>query len=293
MSPPADQISSEQSLSVPVLAGVVALAIGVVVWLWRRGVLKSGGLEVGGLRTVGEPWRRWSWVALAAMGVGVFLLSQFGAATALAFFPIDEIQARSLRSQGLANTCGLLAGIAGAGAALVMLGHGNRAEDVRIWPRHYAVGAVCFLLAAPVLVVVGAAAMMVYVLVTGHRVPEVGHELLRVMMERRSEPWAMALLIGAVVGAPIVEEVVFRVLLQTAMQKALGSAWSGILVTSVVFTAIHWGAVPPESFAVAAASLFALSVCMGVAYERTRMAGVPIVMHAMFNLANVGMALAQ
>ena len=280
-------------LGLPVLVVMGALAVGAVVWLWRRGVLRPGGLEVGGLRSGGEPWRSWPWFVIATMAVGVFLLSQFGAAAAVALLPMEEIQAKSLRSQGLANTCGLLAGIAGAGAVLVVLGRGNRAEDVLVLPRQFAVGAGCFLLAAPVLIVVGAAAMMVYVLVTGHRVPEVGHELLKVMMERRSEPWAMALLIGAVVGAPIVEEVVFRVLLQTALQKAVGSAWAGILLTSAVFTMIHWGAVPPESFAVAAASLCSLSVCMGVAYERTRMAGVPIVMHAMFNLANVGMALAQ
>jgi membrane protease YdiL (CAAX protease family) len=62
------------------------------------------------------------------------------------------------------------------------------------------------------------------------------------------------------------------------------TSWLAILITSLLFASIH----PTWSFPI----IFALSICLGYAYERTGNLWVSITMHAMFNTASTALFLA-
>jgi len=93
--------------------------------------------------------------------------------------------------------------------------------------------------------------------------------------------------LAVVVFVPVLEELVFRVFLQSLLLRVTRRPWVAIVLTSVLFTLVHLGGGVPLESAHALAPLFVLSVAMGVAYERTRSVWAPVVMHAGFNGLNV------
>lgn len=109
-------------------------------------------------------------------------------------------------------------------------------------------------------------------------------------MRTFTELWPIAAVaFGALIGAPIVEEVLFRVCVQSGILAFTRSRWAAILLTSVVFVALHSGGSSASWHALP--TLFVLSVALGVAYERTRRVGVVILAHAGFNAVNVALAM--
>lgn len=93
----------------------------------------------------------------------------------------------------------------------------------------------------------------------------------------------LAILIVAVVVAPIAEEVIFRGYLYPVGRRYFGPLFS-LLGTSLLFAAIH-GHLP------AFGALFTLSVCLTLAYERSGSILVPMTMHAVFNAVSVAFLL--
>lgn len=94
------------------------------------------------------------------------------------------------------------------------------------------------------------------------------------------------------VGAPLVEELIYRVFLQSSIARATGLPWIGILVAAVVFAVAH--AVGPAEQRIpwyAAVPIGVLGLACGLAYERTKRLLVPITMHAAFNAMNIAMAM--
>lgn len=88
----------------------------------------------------------------------------------------------------------------------------------------------------------------------------------------------MMLWIGAVVVAPVAEELFFRGLLQTFLVGFLPSRWLAISLASLAFGAIHL----QQPYAIPA--LVVLAILIGYAYERTGSLIPPIAIHAAFNL---------
>lgn len=88
----------------------------------------------------------------------------------------------------------------------------------------------------------------------------------------------------AVIGAPVVEEIFFRGLLQGALTTWLG-ATGGIAIQGVLFAATHYqvDASGVENMTIFFAIL-AAGVVFGIAYHLTRRLGTSIVAHALFNL---------
>ena len=86
----------------------------------------------------------------------------------------------------------------------------------------------------------------------------------------------------ACIGAPIIEELFFRGLVQTRLVGLYGPLW-GIAITSVLFGAAHligwqdWGSL------LAAATLAAAGSVLGFLRYRTGRLGTSMVAHAMFN----------
>jgi membrane protease YdiL (CAAX protease family) len=83
----------------------------------------------------------------------------------------------------------------------------------------------------------------------------------------------------ATLVSPVVEECVFRGALLPAVAQG-GSAWRGLLLTSLLFAAIHLNAV-------AFLPLLVLSLACGLGYMATGNLLTPIVMHGLFNLVSL------
>jgi membrane protease YdiL (CAAX protease family) len=91
-------------------------------------------------------------------------------------------------------------------------------------------------------------------------------------------PWvAAALVAGSALIAPIVEELLFRGLLQPLIMQATGSPWQGLVITAVLFGVNHhpyWDTVLP---------MVAFGLVLGWTYARWGSLTAVILMHAMFN----------
>lgn len=128
--------------------------------------------------------------------------------------------------------------------------------------------------------------------VLGQPVDRTAHSLLKRIVEPTNEPqWRWFLIAAAVIGAPIIEEVCYRALLQRGLMTLTRATWPAVVFTSALFTVMHAGAIPAGSFWAAASLLFSLSVCLGLLFARTGSVVTPIVVHALFNAASILAAL--
>jgi len=106
------------------------------------------------------------------------------------------------------------------------------------------------------------------------------HDLLAAMKTEHIFHVKSLLIFGAAIVAPAFEEYLFRGHLQTALARlfvprSISRTWLAILVTSILFAAVHPAWMAPL--------IFVLSLCLGYAYERTGNLWVPITIHACFN----------
>lgn len=118
----------------------------------------------------------------------------------------------------------------------------------------------------------------------------IAHSTLRAMVDSPRGFWMLASAALAVVAAPMMEEMMYRGLLQDGLAAATVPRWGAMAITSGVFVLMHVSAVPLPGLV----GLFVLSLGFGWCYVRTGgrlMAG--ITMHAVFNAANLAMALAM
>lgn len=131
------------------------------------------------------------------------------------------------------------------------------------------------------------------------------HEILDLL--GKLPPWhtVVVMVVGAVLAAPLCEELLFRGLLQPFLIDRLdrvgrlpdinpeaepvairtASRWGGILLTSVIFAVLHgemqhWPAI------------WGLGVILGVAYDRFGNLLIPILVHFLFNGVEISLLLA-
>lgn len=129
--------------------------------------------------------------------------------------------------------------------------------------------------------------------ILGQPVDAIAHDTLRQLVAGPFDGWHILLCILVVFVAPLMEEVMYRGLLQTALIRLFRSSgrsrgrWPAIILTSVTFAAMHIRAVPPHGLP----ALFAFSVALGWAYEKTGRLIACVTMHVLFNAANLGLAL--
>ena len=97
-------------------------------------------------------------------------------------------------------------------------------------------------------------------------------------------PWVQAAFIGfAVLVAPVAEEILFRGLLLPILVRRVG-AMGGLVLVALVFAGIHADAGTFLALAV-------FSVALSLAYARTGVLWVPVLMHALFNGTNLALLL--
>ncbi len=101
---------------------------------------------------------------------------------------------------------------------------------------------------------------------------------------KASEPQTQILLVFLVTAVvPVMEEMLFRGLMQSAFKAILPGVWPAIVATSVLFALVH--------YSTHALSIFSLSCCIGYAYERSGSLFRPIFIHIFFNAASTLAAL--
>lgn len=270
------------------LLGVASLL--VLALLLAGGLVKPGGFAKAGARDLGPvPSAIWIFAALVvllAMYSAKGVLTTTGALDRLG----GEDGLTDAQSEIVTTLVAYaLGGVAGLGMLFVL--HKSAPESgMRVSGLDLPLGFGCFLLAFPIVQLSAIGAFEIYQGVTeGDQPDPIAHDVLRSIRDQfaggTQDMWTWLTILAAVAGAPLVEELIYRVFLQSALLKLFKSPWVSIILSALVFAGMHRVAGDPSARVPwhALIPLFTLGVTMGVAYERTRRVGVPIAMHMCFN----------
>ncbi len=281
------QVADNWTLVILALAGLVLVVLAVA------GVFRPSG--VGGTPRDVKPFPSFVWLF---MGLLILMIGPM-AGDALAGLPdvyqrmtgnevtLDAIDRKALEFGGAA----LVGSIVGL-ALVYLMNKSAKDAGLKIGGMDLLIGFGCFLLAIPLIQLAtmgGIAGVRQFV---GENPPQIAHETLQLIVDNRGHRSIWVIIVAAVVCAPIIEELVFRMGLQSALLRMFGNPWPAIVISSGLFAAIHWTVLPANSWH-AMATLFALGMALGVAFERTKRLGVPITMHIAFNALNVMLALSS
>lgn len=261
----------------------------VIVLLWGGDWIRPASLQRAGLRNV-KP-----------LPSPVWLLSAFIVmlTPGLVYTPLQDMafltggEGETLRAIAAPQGVAYLAGVAVALGLASMAGRAAPQSGCKPDWIDAPIGLGLLLLAAPLVVLAGDLAMLVHrSLAEEGTTQAIAHPLLQQMVDGRSDPWVWVLVATVVIGAPIVEEVVYRVFVQSAFLRLTNHAWVSVIITAVIFGTMHAiGPAQTRSPWYAAVTVGVLGLCCGGAFERTKRLGVPIAMHAGFNAANVALAM--
>ncbi|MEC9374602.1 MAG: CPBP family intramembrane glutamic endopeptidase, partial [Planctomycetota bacterium] len=162
-----------------------------------------------------------------------------------------------------------------------------RRAGFTLQPRDALTGLGGLLIAFPLIWAVTTATRWIAGFVSEAPPDELAHETLRMLDASPGGPWWWLVIVAVVIGAPIVEEVIYRGFLQSGIAAVVDNRWTAILITSALFAVAHIGAADWHALP----GLFTLSLAFGILYERTGRLGVCIFAHAAFNALNIAMAL--
>lgn len=103
------------------------------------------------------------------------------------------------------------------------------------------------------------------------------------LVDKADGAWIWVLAVVVVVGAPIVEELVYRGLLQRSIGRSLGR-WPALLTVALLFAVIHFSPVEIPG-------LFVAGLAFGLGVALTGRIGPGMVIHLAFNAAGMAVAL--
>ena len=123
------------------------------------------------------------------------------------------------------------------------------------------------------------------------------HQELNLILEHPELPLRILIVVVAVIVAPVLEELLFRGLFQTAIRSFFEAVsglqqipssriWLAIVISSVLFALMH---ADPGHWP----ALFVLGIGMGYAYEKSGSLLQPIFIHALFNATTIAATLSQ
>ncbi len=259
----------------------------VIALLFAGGLLVPGGFAKAGLRDV-TPMPAALWV-FAGM---VVFLAMSSAATVVTRSPwmldseLDEFQ-RSVVTSLCGYAFGMIAGL----GMLFILKRSAPDAGLKLSGLDIPVGLGCFMLAYPFIELAAMTGVALHTQLSDGAAPaQIAHPVLQTLVDNPKDYWAWGMVAGAVVGAPFVEELIYRVFLQGTLLKITRSPWISILLTSILFALMHRAGSTPVPWH-ALLPIFAVGIACGVGYERTKRVGVPIMIHMCFNALNVVLAL--
>jgi membrane protease YdiL (CAAX protease family) len=123
---------------------------------------------------------------------------------------------------------------------------------------------------------------LVFGLTAAFRTQESSHALLRLLESDQSMETVFWICVSAVIAAPLVEELVYRVVLQTWLEQRLPPRVA-LVVAAVIFSAVHRF---PDAL-----PLFPLAIVLGYLYQQRRSYLSIVVVHALFNATNLAVLL--
>jgi uncharacterized protein len=107
----------------------------------------------------------------------------------------------------------------------------------------------------------------------------------------REQPASLlSALVALVVITPILEELLFRGFLQSALRRYLNRAVA-LIITAALFAAAHYGARQGIANLPILAGIFVLGIFLGYLFERERTLLAPISLHILFNAVGTGLTL--
>jgi len=281
------ELAADWQIGLLIVASVIVILI-----LWLGDIIRPGSLVKAGLRQV-DPYLSLVWMFAAVL---VFLSTAFayqfvtnqswitgGAADGTLRYEASVLLATSVIASGIAMGMAYLISRSAPGSGLKV-----RWIDISL-------GLLAFVLAMPIVLLTGVLSKLVYLQMEGAEPDPIAHPTLELITQNYGDQWAWVMIVSVVVLVPIIEEIIYRGFLQSAVLRYTKSPWTAVLLTSVAFTAAHvnWSNPADGVPYYALAPLFVLSVTMGLAFERTRHIGVPMIMHAAFNAMNVALAVSE
>jgi membrane protease YdiL (CAAX protease family) len=110
------------------------------------------------------------------------------------------------------------------------------------------------------------------------------HAFLKLLRADRSVETLVWIMLAVILLAPLTEELLFRVILQGSLQSRVAPGYA-IVLTALLFSAIHgW----PDSL-----GLIPLALILGYVFYRRNSYLAVVILHALFNLSNLLMALLE
>jgi len=148
-------------------------------------------------------------------------------------------------------------------------------------------GIIAIIIVLPIVMGLATLLQLITTRVTGVTPDPLAHETLVALADGRDSAWFWGKAVLVVLAAPVVEEVLYRGLLQESLRRHRvlmgGSPWGSIIGASIFFTIMHLGAVEWQAIL----PLFVLSLALGCVFARTGRLIAPIVMHIIFNGFNL------
>jgi membrane protease YdiL (CAAX protease family) len=280
----AEMLEEAKQYKLPLLGIASGL---VLIVLWLTGAVSPGGLAKTGLRDVSSHHApMWMFAAVIVFTAMAFAQKAIEKQPWITDANLTQFQRTAAVHLGTYAVSAIVA------LGLVMLfSRTAGGAGLKFKAGDPILGMACIALAFPVIELSTTGAVAAHEWITQEPAIVIAHPTLDSIVGNFGDPWVWALIGAVVLGAPIVEEVIFRVFLQSAFLRWFGSPWLAIVFSAAPFAALHYkigGELIPYY---AIAPLFVLALAMGLAYERTRRIGVPIVMHMLFNATNVFFAL--
>lgn len=276
------------SILLPVALGVIAIFVA-----WKRGYLRRDSLAAAPPRLASLAARELC-VAVCLLSLGVLfagvVVAQFGLAVTEAQAPDKPwlFVARLYVGQLCAQAPAVLYLLARASGE----SNGLRAIGLAPGPGPRDLFAACAatLLAMPIVLGVIGLTVALAGLLLNVAPPPRGHELLGIVARTHDHAAVAAMLGSAIVLAPLLEELLFRGLIQTATINVLGREhrWPALFLVAGLFTLMHVSVLHPLTLP----GMFLLSIVFGWLYERTGRLWPGVLLHVAFNAINTLMSFA-
>jgi membrane protease YdiL (CAAX protease family) len=275
-----DAPSASQSVGGTVF--VLLLACAVLVWLRRNGTLTASSLAHAPQRAALSWPDLFAGLGLAFVGLAAagLVISQYfpEPGDAAADDPIDPT--RMLAAMVLSQAAIVPVVI----FTLVRLAQAPADPRRASASRAITLGLQSLIVTLPILAGISMITQMINSLIE-RPTPEVAHEALQTLIDEPWGPMRWGLILSAAIAAPLMEEVLFRGLIQTSLSQGLlaGRRWTAIIITAIFFGSVHMDVSAPEALPL----LTVLGISLGYIYERTGRLWAPIVLHASFNTVQI------
>jgi membrane protease YdiL (CAAX protease family) len=190
---------------------------------------------------------------------------------------------------------GTLGGLLGAAPGLAIMTQEPRSPDApppMAIGRGLLAGVVGLLIALPVVEAAPSLGQAVQQWISGRDPDPLAHDTLQILMTTTPDLGWWLVVGGALIGAPVLEEILYRGFLQQGLRRLDVGPWLATVSTAGLFTLMHLPALPIEGRISALSGLFVLAIGLGLIRERTGRLEACILAHALFNTFNLLLAIA-